>query len=165
VAVGILPRFHHRLLGDLVYVAPTAAVTLGLVDDFLVARARRDSTFYARHGGSLGVGKHRLHVAQVRLVDAGAAAKLALVLGGAFGEDVALAGLVTLHRAAAADPEALGRATLGLHLGHVALLALVQQGEESFRALQPEDTLFAAAAILLCQLMLLLRPQAHLLLP
>src|ERR1700674_1475100 len=43
VAVGVLPRAHHRLLGDLEYVLAPAAVTLGLVEDLLVARARRDS--------------------------------------------------------------------------------------------------------------------------
>src|ERR1700674_3799262 len=118
VAIRILPRLHHRLLGDLVYVLAPAAVPVGLVEDLLVARARRDSAFYAWHGGSLGVGKHRLHVVQVGLVDRRAAAKVALVLGGSLGEDMALARLVALDRAAAADPKALGGATLGLHLGH-----------------------------------------------
>src|SRR6185369_2485532 len=56
-------------------------------------------------------------------------------------EDVALAGLVTLHRAAAADPEALGRATLGLHLGHIALRCLVQLVAEPLRAFKPAVTL------------------------
>src|SRR5579862_373364 len=82
VAVGVLPRAHHRFLGDLEYVLPAAAITLGLVEDLLVARARRDSTFYARHvGGSLGVGKHRLHVAQVGRIDPRGPAQLTLVLG------------------------------------------------------------------------------------
>src|SRR5262249_10916557 len=53
VAVGVLPRAHHRFLGDAIDVLAPAAVTLGLLQDFLVARARRYSTFYARHvGGS-----------------------------------------------------------------------------------------------------------------
>src|SRR6185437_2083507 len=118
VAVGVLPRAHHRFLGDAVYVLAAAAVTLGLLDDLLVARARRDSTFYAGHGGYLGVGKHRLHVPQVGRIDPRGAAQLTLVLGCTLGEDVALARLVALDRAAAADPKALGGATLGLHLGH-----------------------------------------------
>src|SRR5262249_32147026 len=73
---------------------------------------------------------------------------LTLVLGGAFGEDVALSRLVALHRAAAADPEALGRAALGLHLGHLALLLRrVQQVAEPFRASGPAVTLFAASLL------------------
>src|SRR6185503_13152690 len=86
-------------------------------------------------GGSLGVGKHRFHVPQVGRIDPRGSAKLALVLGGTLGEDVALARLVALHRAAAADPEALGGATLGLHLGHgCPPSTLVQQVAEPFRA-------------------------------
>src|SRR5256885_9151565 len=36
VTVGILPRLHHRFLGDVEDVAATAAESLGLSDDFLV---------------------------------------------------------------------------------------------------------------------------------
>src|SRR5690606_32638397 len=39
IAVGILPRLHHRLLGDPEYGTAAAAVSLGLVEDFLVAGA------------------------------------------------------------------------------------------------------------------------------
>ena len=53
VAVGVLPRLHHRLLGDAVDVLAAAAEALGLLEDLLVARARRDSTFDSWHGGSL----------------------------------------------------------------------------------------------------------------
>ncbi len=49
VAVGVLPRLHHRLLGDAVNVLATAAITLGLGENLLVARARRYTTFYSRH--------------------------------------------------------------------------------------------------------------------
>src|SRR5438105_5446097 len=146
VAVGVLPRLHHRLLGDAIDVLAPAAEPLGLVEDLLVARARRDSAFYAWHGGSLGVGKHRLHVAPVGLVDAGASAQVTLVLRGSLGEDVALAGLVALDRAARANPKALGRATLGLHLGHDALRSLVQQVAEPFRASRPAVTFFKLPA-------------------
>src|SRR5439155_7745647 len=92
VAIRVLTCPHHRFLRDAVDVLAAAAETLGLLEDFLVARARRDSAFYAWHGAApLSVGKHRLHVAQVGRIDPRAAAQLTLVLGGAFGEDVALA--------------------------------------------------------------------------
>src|SRR5476651_1843740 len=78
VAIGVLPRLHHRFLGDAVYVIAAAAETLGLVEDLLVARARRDSAFYAWHvGGSLRVGKHLLHVAEVGRMDRRGSAQLA----------------------------------------------------------------------------------------
>src|SRR5450631_3963522 len=145
VAIGVLPRLHHRFLGDAVDVLAAAAETLGLVEHLLVARARRDSAFYAWHvGGSSGIGKHLLHVAEVGRMDRRGSAQLALVLGGSLGEDVALARRVSFDRAAAADPKALGGATLGLHLGHDALLALVQQVAEPFRAFEPEVTFFRA---------------------
>src|SRR5437879_2015361 len=41
VAVGILAGLHHRLLGDAVDVAAAAAEALCLLEDLLVARARR----------------------------------------------------------------------------------------------------------------------------
>src|SRR6266850_3523478 len=49
VAVGVLPRLHHRLLGDPVDVAPAAAESLGLLDYFFVARTRRYASFYSWH--------------------------------------------------------------------------------------------------------------------
>ena len=45
-------------------------------------------------------------------------AQLTLVLGGFFGEDVALERLSTLDGSAAANLKALGSAFLGFHLGH-----------------------------------------------
>ena len=60
VAVGVLPRLHHRLLGDAEDVAAAAAEALGLVEDLLVARARRYATFDSWHGrASLSVRQHR----------------------------------------------------------------------------------------------------------
>src|SRR5712664_1259084 len=53
VAVGVLPGLHHRLLGDPVDVASAAAESPGLLDDLLVARARRYSTFDSWHGALL----------------------------------------------------------------------------------------------------------------
>src|SRR6266446_1051746 len=44
VAVGVLPRLHHRLLGDPVDVSSAAAEALRLLDDLLVTRARRYSS-------------------------------------------------------------------------------------------------------------------------
>src|SRR5688572_11970336 len=62
VAVGVLPRLHHRFLGDAVDVAPAAAEALGLGEDLLVARARRYSTLDSWHGASLtGIRQHRPH--------------------------------------------------------------------------------------------------------
>src|SRR5690606_16317364 len=40
ITVGILPRLHHRLLGDAEDVAAAAAVAFGLGEDLLVARLR-----------------------------------------------------------------------------------------------------------------------------
>src|SRR5712671_1731085 len=53
VAVGVLAGLHHRLLGDPVDVAAAAAESLGLLDDLLVARARRYSTFDSWHSALL----------------------------------------------------------------------------------------------------------------
>src|SRR5258706_4381702 len=65
IAVGVLPRAHHRFLGDAVYVLAAAAVTLGLVHVLLVSPARRDSAVFAWHvRGSLSVGEHLLYVDQ-----------------------------------------------------------------------------------------------------
>src|SRR5260221_6992585 len=53
VAVRVLPRLHHRLLGDAEHVLPAAAEPLRLLEDLLVARARCYSTFYSWHGAPL----------------------------------------------------------------------------------------------------------------
>src|SRR5438309_2025546 len=53
VAVGVLPRLHQRLLGYAIDVLAAAAESLGLLEDFLVARARRDSTLDSWHGALL----------------------------------------------------------------------------------------------------------------
>src|SRR5205823_13465322 len=50
VAVGVLARLHHRLLGYAVDILAAAAETLGLLENLLVARARRDSTLDSWHG-------------------------------------------------------------------------------------------------------------------
>src|SRR5690606_39743792 len=49
IAVRILARLHHRLLGDAIDVAAAATVTACGGKDFLVARARRYSTLYSGH--------------------------------------------------------------------------------------------------------------------
>src|SRR5687767_2998271 len=53
VAVGVLPRLHYRLLGDAVDVLATAPESLGLLEDLLVARARRYSALDSWHGALL----------------------------------------------------------------------------------------------------------------
>src|SRR6185503_14030415 len=122
IAVGILPRLHQRLLGDAVDVLAPAAKPLGLLEDLLVARARRDSTLDSWHGGSLGrVRQHRTHRRRVGRVDRAAPAHLALPFGGLLGEDVALVRAAALDAAGTADLEALRRAPFGLHLRHTSL--------------------------------------------
>src|SRR5581483_9782042 len=49
IAIGILPGAHDRLLGDAIDLAATAAVTLGLVENFLVTGTCRYPTFDSRH--------------------------------------------------------------------------------------------------------------------
>src|SRR6476619_4276470 len=52
VAVGVLHRLFHRLLGDADGVAATAVVALGRLVDLLVLGVRSDAAFAASHGGS-----------------------------------------------------------------------------------------------------------------
>ena len=49
IAVGILARLHHRLLGDAEDVLAAASETLGLFQDLLVACVGGDAAFDARH--------------------------------------------------------------------------------------------------------------------
>ena len=53
VAVGVLPRLHHRLLGDAEDVLAAAAEALGLREDLLVPGARGYATFDSWHGALL----------------------------------------------------------------------------------------------------------------
>src|SRR5947207_15246009 len=53
IAVSVLPRLHHRLLGDAEDVLPAAAEPLRLLEDLLVARARRYPTLDSWHGALL----------------------------------------------------------------------------------------------------------------
>src|SRR5207253_7333920 len=53
VAVRVLPGLHHRLLRDAVDVLPAAAESLRLLEDLLVARARRYSTLDSWHAALL----------------------------------------------------------------------------------------------------------------
>src|SRR5688572_13218269 len=53
VAVRILSRLHHRLLRYAKDILAATAKTFRLGEDFLVARARRNSAFYAWHGALL----------------------------------------------------------------------------------------------------------------
>ncbi|CAM2159101.1 conserved hypothetical protein [Paraburkholderia tropica] len=49
IAIGVLACAHDRLLGDAIDVIATAAVTLGQVDDLLVAGPCGNPTFDSRH--------------------------------------------------------------------------------------------------------------------
>src|SRR5919197_195348 len=53
ISIGVLSRLHQRLLRDAVDVLAAAAEALRLLEDFLVARARRDSPLYSGHGALL----------------------------------------------------------------------------------------------------------------
>src|SRR5437762_329933 len=94
------------------------ADALRLLQDLLVARARRYSTLDSWHRGSLRVRQHRAHRALVGRMDFGGAAQLADALLRLLGEDVALERLRALDASARAHLEALGSAFLRLHLGH-----------------------------------------------
>src|SRR5690606_27279568 len=120
VTVGVLSGLHHRLDGDAIDVLATAAITLGGGQDLLVACARGDAAFDSRHVCvSLGVRHHGPDRRDVGRMDVDRATQLALVLGGLLREDVALERLPALDGTARADLEALGRASLGFHLGHI----------------------------------------------
>ena len=49
VTVGVLAGLHHRLFGDAVYILAPTTVTFGQCNNFLVARARRYTTFNSGH--------------------------------------------------------------------------------------------------------------------
>src|SRR5574341_996125 len=119
VAERILPRLHQRLLGYAVDVLAPAAETLGLLEDLLVARARRYPSLHPWHGALLiRVLQHRADRCLVGLVGFGAAAQVALTLGALLRKDVAHVRRRALDPAARADAEALRGAPLGLHLRH-----------------------------------------------
>src|SRR5262249_52067834 len=116
--------------------------TLGLANDFLVLGVRGYAAFDSWHGNllggrlfeaamirnvpgslvpgtcALGVRQHRAHVLLVGGMHFRRTAQMPLVLRGLLRQDVALEGLRALDASAGADLEALGRASLGFHLGH-----------------------------------------------
>jgi hypothetical protein len=126
VTVGILPSLHHRFFGDAEDVTAATAETLGQGQNFFVAGASRYTTFDARHvlllvrqlikghgrAASAPCDPYWSH-AQHRTT------QVALVLGGLLGQDVTLEGLTALDGATRTNAEALLRAALGLHFGHV----------------------------------------------
>src|SRR5262249_32660996 len=118
VAVGVLTRLHHRLLGDAIDGVAPAPITLGLRQDLLVPRLGGHSTLDSWHSGSLRVRHHGLDRLRVGAVDAGGATQVPLVLGALLREDMALERHGALDAAAPTDPESLLRAALRLHLGH-----------------------------------------------
>src|SRR6266581_3655200 len=144
VTVGILPRLHHRFLGDVENIAATAAESLGLSDDFLVLGARGYAAFDSWHDGSpLRVREHRADMLLVRSVHLRSSAQMAFVLGGFLGEDVALERLRALDAPTGADLEALGRAALGLHFGHCTAPVL------AWRRVAPTERFPTSAPLLL----------------
>src|SRR5690606_29792269 len=103
VAIGVLPRLHHRLLGDAVDVLAAAAEPLRLLQDLLVARARRDATLDSRHGALLRrIRQHGTDRRRVGVVHRARAPQLALALGALLGEDVPPVRAGALDAAAAA---------------------------------------------------------------
>src|SRR3954468_20392852 len=66
-----------------------------------------------------GERQHLSHVTHVGLMHVDGTTQVALVLRGLLREDVALERLTALDGATRTDAEPLGRALLGLHLGHV----------------------------------------------
>src|SRR5690606_20663573 len=52
IAVGILPRLHHRLFGDAEYITAAAAITFCCFDNFFVTGTGSYAAFYAWHGRS-----------------------------------------------------------------------------------------------------------------
>src|SRR5262249_27273958 len=138
VAVGVLLRLLHRLLGNADGVPPPAVVAFGGLVDFLVLGVSGDATFDAGHDRSpCGLLKLRwacalvasavwqpifLDVVTIRLEQDVGAAELADLLLGPLDHAVPLAGLGVEHLPRAGDLEALLGARLGLDLGHLALL-------------------------------------------
>jgi hypothetical protein len=119
VTIGILPRLHHRFFGDAIDAVAAAAVTLGLVQNFLVARARRYTTFNSCHFNySLCVGHHGSNRRRVGCMNFSRSTQLTLVLGGLLGKDVALERLCALDAPAGANDKAFLRAAFGFHLWH-----------------------------------------------
>src|SRR5699024_5446508 len=66
--------------------------------------------------------QHAVEAAAVRRRDVVGLAEVALPLRGHLGEDVAAVGVARLVLAGSGLPEALGRAPMGLHLGHFGVL-------------------------------------------
>src|SRR5258706_10677092 len=62
IAVGVLPRLHHRFLGDTEYGTAAAAIALRQIQYFLVTRFGGYTTFNSWHVESpLRVGQHGAH--------------------------------------------------------------------------------------------------------
>jgi hypothetical protein len=64
-------------------------------------------------------GHHLSNVTHIGLVHSDSTTQLAFILGGLLGQDVTFEGLTALDGATWTDAEALFRAALGLHFGHV----------------------------------------------
>ena len=85
-----------------------------------------------------------MHADQIGCMDLSRATQLTLVLGGFFGEDVALEGHGALDRAAATRLEPLGGSAFGFHFWHVSTFDYIAAaGDGTIPHFEPEVDLFA----------------------
>ena len=132
VAEGVHQGAFGDLAGGFVQLAAGSDVALGHGQIFLVPFVGGLSTFDAHGFGSLrcvrdvalglGVGQQAAHGLHVGRIDQGALAQAAGALGAFLGQDMAQVLTATGELAGTGLAEALGGATVGLHLGHVELL-------------------------------------------
>jgi hypothetical protein len=118
-----LPCPHDGLFGNPKDIIATTPEAFGQGEDFLMAGASRYTTFNARHLGSpLRVGHHGADVLDIGWMHSEGSAELALVLGGALGQDMPFGGMSALDRPASTGNEPLGSGFFCLHFGHGLLL-------------------------------------------
>ena len=124
VAVGVLTGLDDGLIGDAEHTAAGTVVTLGLVQDLLVAGVGDDAAFDSWHGLGLvktarsGVRQHLAHGRRVGRAHQRGAIQAPLTLGALLGEDVAQVRVAALERPRAGFLEPLGGAAVGFQLGH-----------------------------------------------
>src|SRR5262249_57740949 len=97
---------------------PAGVVALGVREDLAMACAAGDAALDAGHGGLLQVGNELVQVLLLTRRDLVHLAELTLPLRALLGEDVAAVALGVPQLAGRGALEALGRATMALHLRH-----------------------------------------------